>query len=248
MRRRYFHCAGTELGLRQFIGNDRNLAIHQRQQNFLPMQVRIAFVFGIHSDGRIAQHGLRTSRRHRDEFRTPHHRITDLPQLAHNFFVLHFDVRDCGPTIRTPVHDVLPAINQPFLIQPDEYLAHRPREILVHGEVLAVPVHRRAQPLHLVENRATVELLPLPHPLDKLLPPHRDSRLALAAQLPIHHHLRGDAGVIGPGQPQRDEAAHAMPAHNDVHLRLVQHVSHVQTPRHIRRRQQQREHRTRLIF
>ena len=32
-------------------------------------------------------------------------------------------------------------------------------------------------------------------------------------------------GVIGSGQPQRDESAHAMPAHDDVHLRLVEHVS-----------------------
>ncbi len=50
------------------------------------------------------------------------------------------------------------------------------------------------------------------------------------------------AGVIGARQPQRDKAAHAMPAHDDVHLRLVEHVAHVQAAGHIRRRQQQREH------
>src|SRR5438445_12071536 len=37
-----------------------------------------------------------------------------------------------------------------------------------------------------------------------------------------------------------------MPAHNDVHLRLVEHVPHVQPPSHIRRRQKQREHWTRF--
>src|SRR5438128_9181204 len=37
-----------------------------------------------------------------------------------------------------------------------------------------------------------------------------------------------------------------MPAHNDVHLRLVEHVPEVQPARHIRRRQKQREHWTRL--
>ena len=50
----------------------------------------------------------------------------------------------------------------------------------------------------------------------------------LAGQLPLHHHLRGDAGVVGAGQPQGAAAAHAPPADEDVHLRLVEHVAHVQ--------------------
>ena len=65
-------------------------------------------------------------------------------------------------------------------------------------------------------------------------------------ELFLHHHLRRDAGVIGARQPQRDESAHAMPAHNDVHLRLVEHVAHVQAPGDVRRRQQQREYRPRF--
>ena len=78
--------------------------------------------------------------------------------------------------------------------------------------------------------------------------PRSRAFLAFLRQLALHHHLRGDAGVVRPRQPQRDEAAHAMPAHDDVHLRLVQHVPHVQPPGHIRRRQQQREHGTRLAL
>ena len=64
-------------------------------------------------------------------------------------------------------------------------------------------------------------------------------------ELALHHHLRGDAGMVGSGQPN-SKSAHAMPAHDDVHLRLVEHVPHVQAPGHIGRRQQQREHRPRL--
>ena len=88
--------------------------------------------------------------------------------------------------------------------------------------------------------------LPLPHALDKLLAPHLQPRLALAAQLAVHHHLCSDPGVIRPRQPERDKPAHAMPAHEDIHLRLVQHVPHVQPPGHVRRRQQQRKHRPRV--
>ena len=51
-----------------------------------------------------------------------------------------------------------------------------------------------------------------------------------------------------PGSPQRDKPAHAMPAHDDVHLRLVEHVPHVQPSGHIWRRQKQRKHGSCLAF
>ena len=74
-------------------------------------------------------------------------------------------------------------------------------------------------------------LLPLPHALNKFLAPHVAALFAFGRELALHHHLRGDAGMIGARQPQRDESAHAMPAHDDVHLRLVEHVAHVQAAR-----------------
>ena len=88
--------------------------------------------------------------------------------------------------------------------------------------------------------------LPFPHSLDECLAPQVLTFLALAGQLALDHHLRGDAGVVGARQPQGDETAHAMPAHNDVHLRLVEHVAHVQPSSHIGRRQEHGEHRPRL--
>ena len=64
-----------------------------------------------------------------------------------------------------------------------------------------------------------------------------------ARELALHHHLGGDARVICARDPQGSLAAHPMPAGQDVHLRLVQHVAHVQAPGHVRRRQQYRERR-----
>ena len=52
--------------------------------------------------------------------------------------------------------------------------------------------------------------------------------------------------MIRARQPKRDKPAHAMPAHENIHLRLVEHVPHVQPTRHVRRRQEQRKHRTRI--
>ena len=155
--------------------------------------------------------------------------------------MLHFEIGNRGLVPGAPVHDVVPAIDQALFIKADEDFAHGVRKIFVHGEIFAVPVDGRAQPLHLVEDRAAVELLPFPDALDKFFAAQVAALLAFLRELALHHHLRGDAGVIGARQPQRDEAAHAMPAHDDVHLRLVEHVAHVQAAGDVGRRQQQRE-------
>jgi hypothetical protein len=65
--------------------------------------------------------------------------------------------------------------------------------------------------------------------------------VAFGGELAFDHHLRGDASVIGAGNPERGLAAHSVPAGEDVHLRLVEHVTHVQTARDIGRRQEERE-------
>ena len=47
--------------------------------------------------------------------------------------------------------------------------------------------------------------------------------------------------MVGAGHPQGQPAAHAPPAGEDVHLRLVEHVAHVQTAGDVGRRQQDGE-------
>jgi hypothetical protein len=62
--------------------------------------------------------------------------------------------------------------------------------------------------------------------------------LAFGGELALDHHLRGDAGVVGAGNPDGGVAGHAMPAREDVHLGLVEHVAHVQAAGDVGRRQQ----------
>ena len=131
-------------------------------------------------------------------------------------------------------------------MQPDKNLAHRAREILVHREILAIPIYRGPEPFHLIENRAAIVPFPFPHALNKSLAPHVTSLLAFAGQLAFDHHLRGDSSVVSPREPQRQEPPHAMPAHHDVHLCLAEHVTHMQPSGNVRRRKQQRENRARL--
>ncbi len=238
------HRAGAELRLREFVGDDGNLALHQRDENVLPVEMRVALIFRVHSDRGVAQHRFGTGGRYGDELVRADNRIANLPQFPGDVLVLHFEIGDRGFVPRAPVHDVMSAINQAFLIQADEHLAHRVRKVFVHGEVLAVPVDGGAETFHLVEDGAAVELLPFPDALDEFLAAQVAALLAFFGELFLHHHLRGDAGVIGPREPQGDKAAHAMPAHDDVHLRLVEHVAHVQATGNVRRRQEKRKHRT----
>src|SRR5271157_6251918 len=102
-------------------------------------------------------------------------------------------------------------------MQADEGLAYRDRQLLVHGEVFALPIDGGSQPLHLVEDGAAVVALPLPHALDKGFAAELLAAGAFGYQLPLDYHLRGDAGVVGARQPQGTATAHAPPADEDVH-------------------------------
>src|SRR6202042_314500 len=115
------------------------------------------------------------------------------------------------------VDDVCSAIDQPLLMEADEGLLHGNAEPVVHSEVLTAPVHTGPQPLHLVQDGPPIDTPPLPHSFNKrgtskLLPIR-----ALTCELPLDHHLRSDARVVGAWNPERYLAKHSVPARKDVH-------------------------------
>ena len=84
-------------------------------------------------------------------------------------------------------------------------------------------------------------LLPLPDALDEGFAAEVFAVGAFGGELALDHHLGGDAGVVGAGDPERGLAAHAVPAGEDVHLGLVEHVAHVQAAGDVGRREQDGE-------
>ena len=59
----------------------------------------------------------------------------------------------------------------------------------------------------------------------------------LRGELAFHHNLRGDAGVVGAGNPAGVAPFHAVIARQPVHDGLVEGVAHVQRAGNVGRRQ-----------
>ena len=154
---------------------------------------------------------------------------------------MHLEVGDRGQQLRVPVDQPLVPVDQPFAIKLDEHLEHGARQALVHREALARPVAGRAEPLQLVDDGAAALRLPLPDALEEVLAAHlAAARLLALHQLPLDHHLRGDAGVVGARLPQHVLAAHALEPAQDVLQRVVERMAHMQRAGDVRRRDDDR--------
>ena len=86
-----------------------------------------------------------------------------------------------------------------------------------------------------------VGLRPAPDALDEGFAAEVFAGGAFGGELALDHHLGGDAGVVGAGDPEGGVAEHAVPAGEDVHLGLVEHVAHVQAAGDVGRREEDGE-------
>src|SRR5262249_26086686 len=112
------------------------------------------------------------------------------------------------------------------------------REVGIHGEVLAAPVNRGPEALHLAEDRTTIVLTPLPDALDELFASQILALASFRRELALDHHLRSNAGVVSTGKPESNLSVHAVPSRDDVHLGLVEHVPHMQASGNVGRGQE----------
>ena len=240
VRRRDLDAAGAERRVDIGIGNHRDGAIAQRQLQLAADQMPIPFIVGIHGNRNVAQHGFRAGGRHHQAAhavdRTFGERIQDVPEAAVLFLALDFEIGDCRAQHRIPVDQSLAAINQALPVQSHEGVGDHRRQLRIHGEVLALPVARVAQPSHLAGDGRAGRAFPFPDLVDERLAAQVTSDDALGLELSLDHDLRGDAGVIGAGDPDGVEAAHPVIAGERVHDGLVERVPHVQGAGDIRRR------------
>ena len=243
VRRGDLHTAGAEIALDVFVGNDRDLAADERQDQRFSDKVGVAVVLRVNGDGGIAEHRFGAGGRHGDEAAfLSLHRVADVPEIAVLLGIFDLGVREGGAAMGAPVDDAEAAVDEPFIIEVDEHLAHGFGTALVHREALVIPIAGRAEFLQLVDDARAVLLFPVPDALKEFLAAEVVSRQPLVdAKLLFDLDLRGDAGVVGAGDPEGGVALHPLVADEDVLKRFVERVPHVKLPGHVRGRNDDRE-------
>ena len=238
------------------IADDGDAATVDRVDHVLAVQVGVARVLRVHRHSSVAQHRLETRGGGDDLLVGVLHWVRELRQAAElvllaavtrhlaqrsalHVDVLHLygsrplvlptDVADRRAQLAAPVHQALAAVDLALLVQADERLLHRRRQVVVHRERLAAPVHGGAQATELVRDGVGVVALPLPHLVHEGVATQVVARLALVLhQLLLHHDLRGDTGVVHTRHPQRLAAAHALPADDGVLDGICERVAQMQ--------------------
>ncbi len=240
---RHLDRAGPELALDGSVGDERDLAVEDREEQRLPVQRAVALVVGVHRDARVAEHRLGPRRRDRDELpRATLHRVADRVQLVLAGDVLDLVVGDRGLERAVPVDDARATVDEALVEEAHEGLADGLRHRRLEREARPRPVAGAAQAPELLEDVAPVLLLPLPHfGLEGRATDLLARLLLLLEELPLDDRLGGDARVIGAGHPQRDVPEHAPVADHDVLDRADHRMTHVQDAGDVRRRNHDRE-------
>jgi len=196
-------------------------------------------------DGRVAQHRLRPRRGDRDVPRLASLRVDDriveVPEVPGHRLMKDLVVADGRLKRRVPVDQPLTAVDQAFLEETEERVAHGPRADRIEREAGPLPVAATAHLLELAEDAGFVGLLPPPDPLDEpraaqLVP----RELLLDQQAALDDGLGGDARVVGARHPKRLVALHPLLPDQNVLERVIEGVAQVECTGHVRWRDDDR--------
>ena len=126
VRGRDFHHAGSELWIDIFVGDDWNLDVGNRQQHRFPNEPLVAFIVRVNGNCDVAEHCLRAGGRDRQGrlVLRAGYLVGDVVKVPHLFAVLCFLVAQRCEAARAPVDHAMSAIDQAFLVQAHERLAH----------------------------------------------------------------------------------------------------------------------------
>jgi len=230
------HDAGPEIPFDIGVRDDRDLLVHQRQDDGLADQVLIALVLRMDRHGGVAEQRLRAGRRQVKPTAAIRQRITDVIERALGLLILDLGVGNRRQAGRAPVDDPFATVDQALFIQADEHLRDRLRQHIVHGEAFTAPVAGRSEALQLLDDPAAIDALPFPGSLQKSLAADCLLVFPVFPHLLDDFRLGRDRGVVGAGQPEGGIALHPLLADQDVLQGVVEGVPHVQLTGDVRRR------------
>ena len=188
--------AGAEADVHVLVGDHRHLTPRERHHCHLADKTPVSGVFGIDRDGSVAEDRLRAGGSHRQRFARSGDRILHVVELSGLVLVLHFEIRDGGPTAGAPVDQVDIAVDVTLLVERHEDLGYGLPVSVVHREPLGLVVAGATQALELVDDRGPVLPTPFPDAPLELLAADILFAQPLTGQLPLHLVLSGDARVV----------------------------------------------------
>ena len=162
VRRGDFNSTCSLLGIRVFIGYNRNLSSDNRQYYGLAYQFRISLIVRIYSDCDISEHSLRPGSCNCNAFTAILRRIMEVPILALYIFVIYLCIRQSSHAVGAPVDKSVTLIDHTLFIQPDKELGYCLIAALVHRKTLSAPIAGISKLTTLPGNVSAILLFPFP--------------------------------------------------------------------------------------
>ena len=233
--RRHFDRTAAKADLHGIVSHDGYEAIHQRQDRLPAGETAITGVRRIHGHRCVAQHRLRAGGNN-VYVAAAGQGVAQGVELSLLFDVLHLQVRDGRAAAGTPVHHPPATVDQAAPVIVDKGGPHSALVAGVQRETQAGPVEGETQPLELLDDAGRAAALPIPAAFLKSLTAQVVAGEALGGQLPFHHVLQADTGVVVARQQQRGPALHAPPPPNNILDQVTESMAHVQLTGHVGRR------------
>ena len=228
MGRGHLHAAGTEVHLGVVVCHHRNFLVHQGQNHLLAHNGGVTLVIGVDTHAGIAQHGFRTGGSHNHLTGAVSQGVTDVPQVARLVHIFHLGVTQSGDAVGAPVDNPAALVDEALFVQGDEHFPHCLGAALVHGKPCPLPIAGGTQFLLLLYNPVTEFVLPVPDPLQELLPAQVVPGQSFFPQLLFHLNLGGDACVVHAGNPQGAVTLHSLEPNQGILQGGIHGVTHVQ--------------------
>src|SRR3989344_8070117 len=136
---------------------------------------------------------------------------------------------------RAPVYHTLALVDPALFLVMQESGFDRLGVSWVHSEAGSRPIGRGAYFFQLAQDNVSVFFPPLPDAFQKFLAPQIMPSFSFFLYLLLDNILRGDSGMVSPGDPKRFISLHSFFAYQNILDRCVERVAHMQRPRHVRR-------------
>ena len=231
MRRRDFEHAGAEGEVHVLIRDDREEFLifeWQRAADVLADEVGVALVLGIHGNGLVSRDHFgagggdgEPGAGFFDDF--------DFEVVHDGVLRLHDDllIAERGKGGGAPVHHALATIDEAFFVEVHKHAHDAGVVVGIEGEALAAPVAGGTEFLELLDDDAAVLFLPFPDFGNEGFTAEVVAMLddTLLFEGLFDDVLRGDAGVVGTGEPEDFFPQHAGAAGEDVLDGVVQDVA-----------------------